>query len=117
MPFVVSVDGEDYNTDDLTLDEAIAIERETGRSWATINPFASGGDCKAIIATFLSRTVGAEEAAKRAGAMSLKQVLASVRVEESDLPDEYVNGIPKAGGEPATTGSSGAPADSPGRQK
>ncbi len=116
MPYVISIEGGGgFNTNGLSLDEAFDIETETGRSWAHINPMVTGRDCKAILVAFLARSHGPEDAKKRVGTMSVRQVLESVRYVDDDLPEEYENGIPKAGAEPATTGSSGVPAGSAGR--
>lgn len=106
MPYRVSFEGEAFNTDDLTLDEAIAIEKVTGRSWVLINPFRSAEDCKAIIAAFLARKMGEAEAAKLVGGLSLKAVLDSVELID-DMPTSYENGLPDPKVEgPGTGGSS-----------
>ena len=107
MAYKVSFEGEEFNTDDLTLDEAIGIERSTGRSWVLINPFRSAEDCKAIIVAFLTRTRDETEATKLVGALSLREVLASVSVAEDDLPEQFEGGIPLAGDDTSTDGSSG----------
>lgn len=107
MPFRVSVEGESYLTDDLTLDEAIAIEAATGHSWVDVNPFRSAEDCKAIMVAFLARTAGADEARRRVGALSLKAVMSSVDVVPDDLPDAFEGGLPLAEAAPSTAGPSG----------
>lgn len=104
MPYQVSFEGEKWSTDDLTLDEAIAIEKVTGRGWTTINPFRSGEDCKAIMVAFLTRTRGADESARLVGALTLRQVLDSVDVVADDLPNLYEDGLPL--GEKDTTSTS-----------
>lgn len=107
MPFEVSIGDRQWRTDDLTLDEAIGIEKTTGRSWMQINPFQSAEDCKAIMVAFLSREMDGATAATKVGTLSLKEVLDSVAVVKDDLPDQYVDGLPKEEGGPSTTGSSG----------
>ena len=115
MPFEVSFGDQKWRTDDLTLDEAIAIEKVTGRSWMQINPFASAEDCKAIIVAFLGREMDEQAAAAKVGALSLGEVLDSINVVKDDLPSEYADGLPKEEGGPSTGGSSGEPDDSGGR--
>jgi hypothetical protein len=114
MPFRVSFGGQNWRTDDLTLDEAIKVEEVTGRSWMEINPFRSAQDCKAIVVAFLSREMDAKAAEAKVGGLSLREVLDSVDVVKEDLPDLYQDGIPKEGDGPSTTGSSGEPGGSDG---
>ncbi len=105
MPVVVTVDGRQFSVDDLTLDEAVEIEKVCGVTWLNINPFRSAEQCRAIISMFLRRDLGPEEAAKRVGALSVGDALDSIKsVDGDDLPDTFVDGVPKAGAEPATTG-------------
>lgn len=103
-----------FTTDDLTLDEAIEVERDTGETWLRLNPYRSAVHAKAILAAFLARTVGADEARRRVGEMSVSAVVDSIDVVDDDLPSMFEGGIPKGEGEPQTTGSSGAPEPSTG---
>jgi hypothetical protein len=114
MPFQVTFGGRSWRTDDLTLDEAIAIEKVSGRSWMQINPFVSAEDCKAVMVAFLAREMDSSAAEAKVGALSLREVLDSVDLVKDDLPEVYQDGLPKAGGGPSTTGSSGEPAGSDG---
>lgn len=107
MAYLVRYESEAFNTDDLTLDEAITIEKATGRSWVLINPFRSAEDCKAIMVAFLARNRGDEEAAKLVGALSLGEVLKAVDVAPDDLPDTFEGGLPLAEGDTSTVGSVG----------
>lgn len=115
MPFEVSFGDQKWRTDDLTLDEAIGIEKVTGRSWMQVNPFVSAEDCKAIMVAFLSREMDGQAAEAKVGALSLGEVLDSINLVKDDLPDEYADGIPKGEGGPSTAGSSGQLDDSDGR--
>lgn len=116
MPFQVSFGDQTWRTDELTLNEAIGIEKVTGRSWMLINPFQSAEDCKAIMVAFLARDMDADAAEDKVGALSLREVLDSVDVVKDDRPDVYEDGLPKAADDPLTTGSSGEPNDSGGPQ-
>lgn len=115
MPFRITVGDRSYLTDDLSIDEAVDVEKETGHSWQYINPFTSAADCRAIMVAFLTREMSRAEALKTVGAISTGLALRSIKVVSSDLPDEYADGIPKAGAGPATAGSSRAPSDLDGR--
>lgn len=55
--------------DDLTLEEGEMIERITGGSWATIDPYSSAAECRAILAVCLQKRCGktAAEAAEISG--------------------------------------------------
>ena len=102
MPYRVTVDGAEFTTDDLTLDEAITIEQATGTPWTQINPIRSGEHCKLVMVAFLSRTRPVDEAVKLVGAFTLREVLDSVTWVAEDLPEEYEDGLPKAGDAPPT---------------
>lgn len=102
MPYRVTVEGTSYSTDDLTLDEAVAIEKATGISWLYLNPVRSAEHCKAIMVAFLSRDRTPAEAEAVVGKLSLAAATAAVTDVEDDLPDEYEDGIPKAGADPST---------------
>jgi hypothetical protein len=96
VPYRVTVDGESFLTDDLTIDEAIAVEKATGTSWVYINPLRSADDCKAIMVAFLSRSRPKAEAEAAAGALTIRDVLKAVEQVPDDLPTEYEDGLPKA---------------------
>jgi hypothetical protein len=114
MPFQVTFGDQSWRTDDLTLDEAIGIEKITNHSWMQINPFVSAEDCKAIMVAFLSREMDPSAAETKVGSLSLREALNSVEIVKDDLPDLYQDGIPKAGAGPSTAGSSGEPDGSDG---
>lgn len=102
MPFQVTIDDQRYLTDDLSLNEAIAVEEATGESWVYINPFRSAKHCKAIMVAFLARQMTAEEAKAKVEALSLDDAFSAIKVVDDDLPDEFEDGLPKAGDEPST---------------
>ena len=85
-------------TDELTLAEAIGIEKATGHPWSAINPFASAVDCQAILVAFAARTLGAEEAHIRVAAMSVGDCLDAIDVAEVVAPGPKVeSGSPTTG--------------------
>ena len=105
MPFIVTVDGQEFSTDDLTLDEADTIEQALGITWFEMNPGRSARQCRVITAVFLARTFDETEATKRAAAITVGEARKMVRWEKEDLPDTYEDGLPKAEGAPETPGS------------
>lgn len=114
MAIRVTFAGDSWLTDDLTLDEFVLIEEQTGASWVRFNPFISSKHARAALAAFVARTVGQDEAEKKVGALSIKEAVACFEVIKDDLPDLYEDGIPKAEGDTATPGSSPAPDGSDG---
>lgn len=114
MPFEVSVGGQSWRTDDLTMAEACDIQKTTGKGWLHINPITDAEDCRAVIVAFLSRSLGADGAQEKVDAMSIKEALDAVTVVSDDLPDVYEAGLPKAEAAPSTATSSGPPDDSGG---
>lgn len=106
MAVQFTVDDKTYRTDDLTLDETVAIEKECGCSWLDMNPFRSANQCRAILRTFIAREVSVEEATKRVGSMTVGETTGSMKVADDDLPNEFDGGVPdpKAEAGPETTG-------------
>lgn len=102
MPFQIKVGDRTYLTDDLTLDEAIAIEEATGHSWREINPLRSAKDCKAILDAFRARLGEGDPA----GAITLRNAIDLVSYVSDDLPTLYEDGVPKAEAASPTDGSS-----------
>lgn len=102
MAFQITIEGEVFRTDDLTLDEAVAVEKATGTSWLYINPLRSAGDCRALMVVFLSRKRSKAEAEAYVKGLSMAAGIAAVQTVEEDLPDEYEDGLPKAAGGPST---------------
>lgn len=122
MPFRVTIDGESIITEDLTLDELVEIEKEAGEPWsfAIAAPLKTAASGRAIATKLLARRYGPEEGAKRAGAMTFKQILDAFEHVPDDRPEDYSkDGIPKpdpkaVAGVTGTTSSSGASSDSGG---
>lgn len=96
MPYVLTVDGAKFNTDDLTLDESIDIETETDSSWVLINPFRSARHFKAIARVAMKRAGRNDaEIASYLSALTVTEALDSVElVTEDDLPSIYEDGVP-----------------------
>jgi hypothetical protein len=84
MAFKVTVDGESWLTDELTLDEACALEEEIGATWHTMEPINSARHARGIIARFLARKVGLELAQARVGTMTIAQILECIGTSEDD---------------------------------
>jgi hypothetical protein len=105
MPFIFNLDGHEFTSDDLTVEEAVRIEELMGKSWLDINPVLHGSAFRAMAITFLSTHMDRKDAIAFVGAIKLNKVLDHVRwVEEDDLPVEFEDGIPKS--EEATDGTS-----------
>jgi hypothetical protein len=113
VPFEITIDGHVYRTDDLTIEEAVALEEECDKTWLQLNPLRSAKEFRATAALFLRRTRSPEVAAKEAASMSVKVAQESMHWVDDNLPTEFVDGIPKEGGSPSTTTSSASP-DLPG---
>lgn len=95
MPFVFTVDGKKIRSDDLSLDELIAVEQSTGIGWDELNPFTSAVVCRAFLVQIHARTRSPEEAAKVVGAMSGREAARAVDVAtDDDRPIEWDNGVP-----------------------
>lgn len=96
MPYEVVVEGKKYRTDDLTLDEAIAIDVETKSTWGAILPLRSASDAKAVIRAFLLRDRTPEEAEAILSTFTAGKAVQAINPVADDLPDEYEDGLPKA---------------------
>jgi hypothetical protein len=109
VPFILTLDDGEFSTDNLTLEEAEAIEKALEITWSEMNPSRSAAQCRVVSAVFLARSHDETEAAKMAAAITVGQARKMVRWEQDDLPDLYEDGIPKAAGGRSTSTSSGSP--------
>lgn len=108
MPVRVTVGGDSWLVDDLTLDEVVEVEKETGESWLRLNPLRSAVHARAVMVRFLARTAGEDEARRRLGGMKVADVVAAITVVDDDRPQEFHDGVPvvdppQAGDGQATT--------------
>ena len=103
--YEVTVDGEKFRTDDLTLEDAAWIENETEQSWLVMEPLLSAKACQAIMVRFLVAYRGRDEAEARkcVGSQKLTSLFDQIQAVEDDTPEEYHDGLPKAAAGPATT--------------
>jgi hypothetical protein len=95
MGYRVTVDGQSWLVDDLTLDEVCDIEQETGSTWLVISPMRSAKHAKAIIPRLmthvgdLTKRPSLEQARQRVGVMTITQVLECIT--EDEAPDEVAS--------------------------
>jgi hypothetical protein len=106
MPFELILDGHTYNTDELSVAEAVELEKALGKTWGQLNPLKSAEEFQAFAAICLRRDHPAEQAAKIAAELPLGEALSAGRWISDDRPTEYEDGFPKAEGGPSTTTSS-----------
>jgi len=104
VPFIITYNDEEFSTDNLSIEEAEAIETALGITWFEMNPARSAGQFKVVTAVFLARTRDETEAAKTAAAITVGEARKAVRWEKDDMPDAYEEGLPKAEGVPGTPG-------------
>lgn len=109
MPFELVLNGNAYNTDDLSLSEAVGIEKMLGKTWRELNPLASAEEFQAFATVCLRRDHSADQAAKIVAELPLGVALKAARWIDDDLPEVYEDGYPKAEGGPSTTTSSTSP--------
>ena len=108
MPFKVSVGGQVLTTEDLTLDEIAIVEDEAGDSWLFIvqAPAKSAKHAKAVLSAVLRHGgMPADEAAKQAGALTLREVLDCFELVDDDRPTEHNDGVPAVDPPVAAEGS------------
>lgn len=105
----ITVGGKSFLTDDLTLNEAEAIEKATGESWLSLTPYRSAVHCREIMRAFLLRDHSEAEAEEILSGMTVSKALDAVEVVDDDLPEVMEDGRPKAEGAASTRGSSTAP--------
>jgi hypothetical protein len=110
VPFELTLAGRKYSTDDLSVAEAVDLEKTLGRSWTQLNPLSSAEEFLAFATTCLRHDHPADQAAKIAAELPLGVALAAARWVGDDLPDVFEDGLPKAEGESSTTTSSSSPA-------
>jgi len=94
MAVKVTVGDASWFVEDLTLDEACEVEKETGESWLRLNPVKSAVQARAIIVRFLARDLGDKVAREQVGGMSLADVVAALEIVDDDRPKEFHEGSP-----------------------
>jgi len=109
MPFELELGGRKYNTDDLSIAEAVEIEKTLGRTWQQLNPLGSAEEFQAFATMCLRRDHPADQAAKIAAELPLGVALAAAKWVADDLPATFEDGLPKAEGGSSTTTSSSSP--------
>ena len=109
MPFELTLDGKVYNTDILSVSEAVELEKMIGRPWTQLNPLGSAEEFQAFATVCLSHDHPADQAAKIAADLPLGVALSAARWVPDDLPDGFEDGLPKAEAGPSTTTSSSSP--------
>lgn len=88
------VAGEQWTSDDYTLNEMITIEQATQFKWWSLDLAGEAGIQRAAIEAWYRRTMSDDDAAKKAGELTARDIRVT-RVEGDDLPDNYNNGIPQ----------------------
>lgn len=75
MRWVIAHPEVEVREDDLTLEEAEMIERITNQTWASIDPYQSARECRAILAVALQKRAGksAQEAAALTAALTVTE--------------------------------------------
>lgn len=101
MAVTYTLNGTTYAVDDLTIDEAAAIEIELGITWEVMNPAKSAVQARAILTRFLARDKGDEEGLRIIGAMTMAQFVKLVKIEDTDPKDEASETEPIAEEPPA----------------
>jgi len=106
VPFVFTVDGQKVRSDDLTLDEIVAVEGATGVGWYQLNPIESAAQCRAFLVQIHARTRTREEAEKLVGGMTAREAAAGIDFTEADdRPIEFDDGMPVVDPKDGTAGS------------
>jgi hypothetical protein len=84
MRWVIDFDGLVVTEDDLTLDEAFAIEKAAGCNWSEIEPVRSAAHCRAIVGVCLGTRLNltASEVEEKLAAMKVSELLKGIRREE-----------------------------------
>lgn len=96
--FEFHVDGETFTHLDLTGAEVRRLEHRFGVDFGDLRPMGNITHRLAILEAFLARTKG-DDAGAQVEAMSLRDLDKAVKAvwgKEDDLPDSYVDGLPKA---------------------
>lgn len=74
MTWIVRWGGERVTSDDFTLDDLIALEKETGTPWSALNPLREIRIARAFLRVAINRTGGDPDDADRATLGRLKHV-------------------------------------------
>lgn len=115
MPWAVNTPGGQVRLMDLPLEVLGQIEVDTGTKWTDVL-MAPAGSIKCALAVYAAACAQTESDPEQLTAARFVEDEVFTRVAD-DLPETYKDGLPKAEGEPPTSGSSGAPESTAGRRK
>lgn len=74
MTWIVQWDGQRVSSDDFTLDDLIALEKETGTPWSALNPMREVKIARAFLRTAIKHSGGDPDEADKATLRRLKHV-------------------------------------------
>lgn len=88
MRWHVHLDDLDVSEDDLTIDEAYRVERESGGNWSDINPLQSAAHARALLVALFQTRKGLpyDEAVFEVGQLTVAATLAAVTQEAQPGP-------------------------------
>lgn len=109
-------DGHTYSEWDVVVSQWAQFEADLSVPYFAINPQARITHARVVVPILVAAQTGTprDEVLAKFDAMTTRDILAMFTEAEDDLPVEYADGLPLTGGEPSTSGSSGAPDDSAG---
>ena len=99
-------DGVVHRTDGLKGREVAELEQALGVPYGQIQPARFMGHRLAVLAMFLRRTMSAEAVEQALADLDISALDDLLEVVDDDLPGAFEDGLPKAGDEPSTGGSS-----------
>ena len=88
MRWHVRLDDLDVTEDDLTIDEAYQVERESGGNWRDITPLQSAAHARALLVALFQtrRGLTLDEARYEAGRLTVAETLAAISQEAAPGP-------------------------------
>lgn len=73
MAWTISFEGQEFSSDDLTIEELEAVEKVSGEPWSMLNPIRSVASAKALLSVALIRKgLTDEEVAEKLGSLTVK---------------------------------------------
>lgn len=104
MPWQITVCGETFREDQLTLQQACAIEDATGLNWRVIHPMNSAKVAVTLGSVLLAERTGItqDEAREKLGALGVNEWTDAFEVVEDDLPTAWEGDSPLSAGEDST---------------
>lgn len=106
MPWQIRYNGKTYQENDLTIDDAEALEGLLKATWFEIDPLRSARHAKVVAGYVIAKGEGRayDEVHAEIGRMRITDYVTAILPADDDMPSEWTDGVPQTAAAPGTAG-------------